>query len=69
VLARNLAATVAGAEPGRRFRPRDRELTLLDAGDGRAVLLGGPLATVSRWALRYKQMGDRRLVARLRAGP
>ena len=68
VLARNLSDAVAGAEPGRRFRPRDRELTLLDAGDGRAVLLGGPVATVSRWALRYKQMGDRRLVARLRAG-
>lgn len=69
VLARNLTLALAGDEPVRQFHPRDRELTLLDAGDGRAVLLGGPVATVSRWALRYKQMGDRRLVARLRAGP
>lgn len=69
VLARNLATVLAGAPPTRRFIPRARELTLLDAGDGRAVLLGGPVAAVSRWALRYKQMGDRRLVNRLRATP
>ncbi len=68
VLARNLALAVAGHEPTHRFRARERELTLLDIGDGRAVLLAGPVATVSRLALRYKQMGDRRLIARLRGG-
>lgn len=68
VLARNLAQALAGHDPTHHFRIRERELTLLDAGDGRAVLLGGPVATVSRWALRYKQLGDRRLVTRLRAG-
>jgi selenide,water dikinase len=69
VLSRNLLLALTGNEPGRQFHSKDRELTLLDAGDGRAVLLGGPVATVSRLALKYKQMGDRRLVARLRAGP
>ncbi|MFN8654542.1 MAG: FAD-dependent oxidoreductase [Gemmatimonadales bacterium] len=68
VLARNLGQALSGHDPTHRFRVRERELTLLDAGDGRAVLLGGPVATVSRWALRYKQLGDRRLVTRLRSG-
>lgn len=69
VLAKNLAQVLQAHDPTHRFRVKERELTLLDAGDGRAVVLGGPVATVSRWALRYKQLGDRRLVTRLRTGP
>lgn len=66
VLVGNLAALMAGADPIRHYRPRDRDLTILSAGDGRALLFYGPLATASGWAMRLKDFMDRRFVDRFR---
>lgn len=67
VLVRNLEAALAGSDPTRRYRPRDRDLTLLNAGDGRALLFYGPVAMASGWAMRLKDSLDRRFVRRFRA--
>lgn len=66
VLVRNLEAVLAGDELTRRYRPRDRDLTLLNAGDGRALLFFGPVAVASGWAMRLKDLLDRRWVRRFR---
>jgi NADH dehydrogenase FAD-containing subunit len=66
VLVPNLAVALAGGDPTRRYRPRDRDLTLLNAGDGRALLFYGPVATASGWAMRLKQWMDRRFMGRFR---
>lgn len=65
VLADNLLAALAGERPARRFQPRTRSLVLLNAGDGRALLLYGRLALASRWAMRLKDRLDRRFQARI----
>lgn len=65
VLADNLLAALAGERPTRRFQPRTRSLVLLNAGDGRALLLYGRLALASRWAMRLKDRLDRQFQARI----
>jgi NADH dehydrogenase FAD-containing subunit len=62
VLAHNLRAAARGAEL-RAFRPQARFLSLLNTGDGRAILSYGPIAWRSRWAWRLKDRIDRRFVA------
>jgi NADH dehydrogenase FAD-containing subunit len=66
VLVRNLTALMTGGDPIRQYHPRDRDLTILNAGDGRALLLCGPVAMTSGWAMRLKDFMDRRFVGRFR---
>jgi selenide,water dikinase len=62
VLAHNLRAAAAGA-PLQTFRPQKRFLSLLNTGDGRAILSYGAFAARGRWAWRLKDWIDRRFVA------
>ena len=64
VLVQNLAATLAGGEAGRKYRSKDRDLTLLNAGDGKALLFYGPVATSGGWAMRIKELMDRKYMGR-----
>ena len=62
VLDHNLRAAARG-EPLRTFRPQTRFLSLLNTGDGRAILSYGRFAARGRWAWRLKDWIDRRFVA------
>jgi selenide, water dikinase len=64
VLRDNLAAACAGADPPRSYTPQHRFLTLLNTGDGRAVLSYPPWAADGRWAMRLKDWIDRGFVRR-----
>ncbi|HXI20856.1 MAG TPA: hypothetical protein VNH46_07210, partial [Gemmatimonadales bacterium] len=66
VLARNLARVLRGRAGLERYRPQPRHLSLLNTGDGRAILFYGEFALVSRWAMRLKDRIDRRFMARFR---
>ena len=66
VLARNLAAAVAGGSAFRNFKPRDEPLALLDTGDGRALGSWRGLAVCSSATLLLKDRIDRRFVRRFR---
>ena len=65
VLAHNLRAAARGAAL-RTYRPQARFLSLLNTGDGRAILSYGPFAYWGRWAWRLKDWIDRRFVAQFR---
>lgn len=65
VLAANLRRALSGA-PLVPYRPQARFLSLLNTGDGRAILVYGPIALRSRWAWRLKDAIDRRFVAAFR---
>jgi selenide,water dikinase len=69
VLVRNLASALAGRGGYRHYQPSDRHLALLNAGDGRALLFYGPVALVSRWAMRLKDHIDRRFMTRFPRPP
>ena len=58
VLWRNLLAS-ARAEPLARFRPQRDFLSILNTGDGRALLRYKGLTSWSRWAWRLKDRIDR----------
>jgi selenide,water dikinase len=64
VLRDNLAAACAGDDPPRSYAPQQRFLTLLNTGDGRAVLSYPPWAASGRWVMRLKDVIDRRFVRR-----
>lgn len=67
VLVRNLAEVLAGEEAGGKYRSKDRDLTLLNAGDGKALLFYGPVATSGGWAMRIKESMDRKFMRRFGA--
>lgn len=79
VLARNLRhaanalRSTAGigqlASSARPFRPQRRTLSLMGAGDGRAIASRGPFAASGRWAWRWKHWIDRKFMERFRALP
>jgi selenide,water dikinase len=62
VLARNLRAAARGETRLEPWRPQRRFLSLLNTGDGRAILSWGTLATHGRLAWRLKDWIDRRFV-------
>lgn len=64
VLVQNLATAMAGGEPGKKYRSKDRDLTLLNAGDGKALLFYGPIAASGGWAMRIKELMDRKYMGR-----
>jgi selenide,water dikinase len=66
VLRDNLLAVAAGRRPRRRFRPQPRFLSLLNTGDGRAILTYGGVALTGRWAMALKDRIDRRFMNRFR---
>ena len=51
----------------RRYQPPTRQLTLLDCGDGSALLAYGGVAREGRMAMRLKESLDRRFMSRLSA--
>lgn len=63
ILARNLAARVAGA-PLHPYSPQADFLSLLNTGDGRAVLSRGEFALEGRWAMGLKDWIDRSFMRR-----
>jgi NADH dehydrogenase FAD-containing subunit len=64
-LVRNLARALRGESRGMdHYRPRPRHLSLLNTGDGRAILFYGEFALASRWAMRLKDRIDRRFMTR-----
>ena len=67
VLSHNLAVACRGDGPLRRYVPQPRFLTLLNTGDGRAILSYGPLTLTARWVMTLKDWIDRRFVARFRS--
>jgi NADH dehydrogenase FAD-containing subunit len=64
VLVQNLAAAMTGGDPVKKYRSKDRDLTLLNAGDGKALLFYGPIATTGGWAMRIKELMDRKYMGR-----
>lgn len=66
MLVQNLAVALAGGDPGGKYRSKDRDLTLLNAGDGKALLFYGPVATSGGWAMRIKELLDRKYMGRFR---
>ncbi|HVT60066.1 MAG TPA: FAD-dependent oxidoreductase [Thermoanaerobaculia bacterium] len=64
VLWRSLRAALAGSEPPPRYRPQRGFLSILNTGDGRALLRWGALVSHGRWAMRFKDRIDRRFLAR-----
>lgn len=64
VLARNLAAAVAGEGRFRNYKPKEEVLSLLDTGDGRALGFWRGLAVHNAAALALKDRIDRRFVRR-----
>jgi selenide,water dikinase len=73
VLAHNIAAamrrdgTGRSGAPGVRpsfYAPQPRPLTLLNAGDGRAIVSYAGFATTARWAMILKHLLDRRFLRR-----
>ncbi len=65
VLHRALLAALTGGEPPR-YRPQRGFLAILNTGDGRALLTYKGLVSYSRWALRLKDVIDRRFLAMYR---
>lgn len=63
VLWKSLLAGVSGNRPPR-YEPQEGYLSLLNTGDGRALLSYKGLVSHSRWAWRLKDGIDRRFVAR-----
>lgn len=63
VLWKSLLAALEGNRPPR-YEPQEGYLSLLNTGDGRALLSYKGLASHSRWAWRLKDGIDRRFVAR-----
>jgi NADH dehydrogenase FAD-containing subunit len=60
-------AAFCGDAPARRYRryqPSTRQLTLLDCGDGSALLAYGGVAREGRMAMRLKESLDRRFISR-----
>ena len=66
-LARNLAARLAG-RPLADFRPQQRALYLLAAGERRAIGSWGSVGFEGRWVWRWKDRIDRRFIARFSVG-
>jgi pyridine nucleotide-disulfide oxidoreductase family protein len=68
VLWRSLAAAIAAVEGGKppRYEPQRGFLSLLNTGDGKALLRYKSVVTHSRWAWRLKDRIDRRFMARYR---
>ena len=65
VLARNLRAAARAPTPRlERYRPQKRFLSLLNTGDGRAILSYAGWAWRSRWAWWLKDRIDRRFIAK-----
>ncbi len=67
VLAANLRAVMAGAQPGRSYRPRWNNLYLMATGDGAAIASYGPLTAHGRWVARLKHWIDKRWIAKYAA--
>ena len=63
VLWKSLLAALEGNQPPR-YEPQEGFLSLLNTGDGRALLSYKGLVSHSRWAWRLKDWIDRRFVAR-----
>lgn len=63
VLWESLKAAVRGGEPPR-YRPQQGFLSILNTGDGRALLDYKGIVSHSRWAWRLKDQVDRRFMAR-----
>jgi selenide,water dikinase len=63
VLWESLKAAVQGGEPPR-YRPQQGFLSILNTGDGRALLDYKGIVSHSRWAWRLKDAIDRRFMAR-----
>lgn len=63
VLWESLKAAVRGGEPPR-YRPQQGFLSILNTGDGRALLDYKGIVSHSRWAWRLKDRVDRRFMAR-----
>jgi selenide,water dikinase len=68
ILWRSLVAAIEGGEPPR-YRPQSSFLSLLNTGDGKALLRYRSLVAHGRWAWRLKDWIDRRFMARYRAAP
>jgi selenide,water dikinase len=62
----NVAAFCGGAPAPRyrRYQPSSRQFTLLDCGDGSALLAYGGVAREGRMAMRLKESLDRRFISR-----
>ena len=67
-LAKRLPALL-GQTPDRPFRPQARWLTLLNCGDGRAILVKGWLAAEGAWVWRLKDRIDRQFMQRFAPSP
>lgn len=65
ILWRSLVAAIAGGKPPR-YEPQKSFLSLLNTGDGKALLRYKGLVSHSRWAWRLKDRIDRRFMARYR---
>ena len=61
----SLMAALAGEKPPH-YRPQQGFLAILNTGDGRALLTYKGLVSYSRWAMRLKDVIDRRFLARYR---
>jgi selenide,water dikinase len=68
VLWRNLLAAARGESPAT-FRPQRDFLSILNTGNGRALLHYKGIVTWSRWAWRLKDRIDRRFMRRYRIAP
>ena len=66
VLAHNLIALVQGL-PLQPYVPQRRALALIGSGEGSAVAAWGPFSCSGSWVWRWKQLLDRRFVARCNA--
>jgi NADH dehydrogenase FAD-containing subunit len=65
VLWKSLAAALEGGKPPH-YEPQRGFLSLLNTGDGKALLRYKGLVAHSRWAWRLKDRIDRRFMARYR---
>jgi selenide,water dikinase len=64
VLWQSLRAAVLGGREPARYEPQESFLSLLNTGDGRALLRWKGVVSHSRWAWRLKDRIDRRFMAR-----
>jgi selenide,water dikinase len=64
VLRDNLAAVLTGRVTLRQYHPQRRFLALLNTGDGRAICSYGRFAASGQWAMRLKDLIDRRFMRR-----
>ncbi len=67
ILAANLRAVLAGAKPGRSYRPRWNNLYLMATGDGAAIASYGPLTAHGSWVAQLKHWIDQRWIAKYAA--